>query len=38
MNISLPFVNHVFGAKDEGYTVAMKGKRGLEIEFSKHRR
>jgi hypothetical protein len=25
-------------AKDEGYTVAMKGKRGLEIEFSKHRR
>ena len=25
-------------AKDEGYTIAMEGKRGLEIEFSKHRR
>ena len=25
-------------AKDEGYTVAMEGKRGLEIEFSKHQR
>jgi hypothetical protein len=24
--------------KDEGYTIAIKGKRGLEIEFSKHRR
>ena len=24
-------------AKDEGYTIAMEGKRGLEIEFSKHR-
>jgi hypothetical protein len=25
-------------AKDEGYTIAIEGKRGLEIEFSKHRR
>jgi len=25
-------------AKDEGYTIAMEDKRGLEIEFSKHRR
>jgi hypothetical protein len=25
-------------AKDEVYTIAMEGKRGLEIEFSKHRR
>jgi hypothetical protein len=25
-------------AKDEGYTIAMEGKRGLEIEFSKHRK
>ena len=25
-------------AKDEGYTIAMEGKRGLEIEFSKRRR
>jgi hypothetical protein len=25
-------------AKDEIYTIAMEGKRGLEIEFSKHRR
>jgi hypothetical protein len=24
-------------AKDEGYTIAMEDKRGLEIEFSKHR-
>jgi hypothetical protein len=24
-------------AKDEGYTIAIEGKRGLEIEFSKHR-
>ena len=24
--------------KDEGYTIAMESKRGLEIEFSKHRR
>ena len=25
-------------AKDEGYAIAMEGKRGLEIEFSKHRK
>jgi hypothetical protein len=25
-------------AKDEGYTIAMEGKRGLEMMFSKHRR
>jgi hypothetical protein len=25
-------------AKDEEYTIAIEGKRGLEIEFSKHRR
>ena len=25
-------------AKDEGYTIAIEGKRGLEIEFSKHQR
>ena len=25
-------------AKDEIYTIAMEGKRGLEMEFSKHRR
>ena len=25
-------------AKDEGYTIAIEGKRGLEIEFSKRRR
>ena len=25
-------------AKDEGYTIAMENKRGLEIEFSKHRK
>ena len=25
-------------AKDEGYTIAIEGKRGLEIEFSKHRK
>jgi hypothetical protein len=25
-------------AKDEGYTIAMEGKRGLEIEFSRHRK
>ncbi len=25
-------------AKDEGYTIAMESKRGLEMEFSKHRR
>jgi hypothetical protein len=25
-------------AKDEGYTIAIEGERGLEIEFSKHRR
>jgi hypothetical protein len=25
-------------AKDEGYTIAIEGKRGLEIEFSKYRR
>jgi hypothetical protein len=25
-------------AKDEGYTISMKARRGLEMEFSKHRR
>jgi hypothetical protein len=25
-------------AKDEGYTIAIESKRGLEIEFSKHRK
>ena len=25
-------------AKDEGYTIAIESKRGLEIEFSKRRR
>ena len=25
-------------AKDEGYTISMKSRRGLEMEFSKHRR
>jgi hypothetical protein len=25
-------------AKDEGYTIAMQDKRGLEMEFSRHRR
>ena len=25
-------------AKDQGYTIAMAGKRGLEMEFSRHRR
>ena len=25
-------------AKDEGYTIAIEGKRGLEIEFLKHRK